>query len=236
MIAPQSAHSVPAAPLRWGIWLIPVAGIIPAIVFTLWMVGPNPNIDTDPKGAADAATSVLGLGGGIVYLLATIALVFGLFALYGWLAGGRMGTMALAGLVLSVLSVGLLLAAYGAFVLASAVAADVYRSGDAGASGVLAKLSGGNFGRAILATLIAAIIVGLLGAVANGVAIWRSGTLPRWSGVLFALGFVLLVGSAPIVSQLGGILLLIGGVWIARTIGQGGETATQTTQAAVSPI
>ena len=84
-------------------------------------------------------------------------------------------------------------------------------------------------------TLIAAIIAGLLGAVAFGVAIWRSGTLPKWSGVLFALGFVLLVGSAPIVSQLGGILLLVGGGWIARTIGQAGATSARTAPT-VSPL
>jgi hypothetical protein len=227
MIAPQSTLSVPAAPIRWGAWLIPVAGIVPTIVFTLWMVGKNPNPDTDPKGAADAATGALGLGGGIVYILATIALLFGLFALYGCLASGRTGTAALAGLVLSVLSVGLLLAGLGAFVLGSAVAADVYRSGDAGASGVVAKLSGGSFGRAVLVAFIAAIVLGLAGAVAFGAAIWRSGTLPRWSGVLYALGFGLLVGSAPIVSQLGGILLLVGGGWIARTLGRAGATRTR---------
>jgi hypothetical protein len=235
MMSPQSGQSIPGAPVRWGAWLIPVAGIVPTIVFTLWMAGSNPDIDTDPKGAADAATSVLGLGGGIVYILAAIALIFGLFALYAWLAGGRTGTAALAGLVLSVVSVGLLLAAFGAFTLAAAVAADVYRSGDAGASGVLAKLSGGNSGRAILATLIAAMIAGLLGAVAFGVAIWRSGTLPRWSGVLFALGFVLLVVSVPILTQLGGIVLLTGGGWIARTIGQAGATSARTAPT-VAPI
>jgi hypothetical protein len=197
------------------------------------MLGSNPDVDTDPKGAADAATSVISLGGGVVYILATIALLFGVMALYGWLAAGRTGGAALVGLVLSIVSVGLLLAGLGAFTLASAVAADVYRSGDAGASAVLAKLSGGNFGKAILADLIVAIVLGLAGAVVNGVAIWRSGTLPRWSGVLYAAGFALLVGSAPIVSQVGGILLLIGGIWIARTIS--GQTATATRPAAVSP-
>jgi uncharacterized phage infection (PIP) family protein YhgE len=136
--------------------------------------------------------------------------------------------------VLSVVSVGLLLAGLGAFTLASAVAANVYRSGDTGASGVLAKLSGGNFGAAILATLIAAMVLGLAGAICFGVAIWRAGTLPKWAGVLVAAGFVLLVASAPFVSQLGGILLAIGGTWIARTIGRTGATGMATT-ATVAP-
>ena len=221
--------SLPSGPIRRGIWLLPIAGIVPTLIFTLWMAGPNPDIAKDPKGAADAALSVLGLGGGVVYLLATIALLFGLFALYAWLAAGRTGGVALTGLVLSVVSVGLLLAGLGAFTLASAVAADVYRSGDAGASQVLAKLSGGNFGAAILVTLIAAMILGLAGAICFGVAIWRAGTLPKWAGVLVAAGFVLLVVSAPFVSQLGGILLAIGGVWIARTIGRADATGMATT-------
>lgn len=234
MAATRDERSVPAAPIRWGTWLLPIGGIVPAIVFTLWMASPNPDIDTDPKGAADAATSVVGLGGGFVYILASIALLFGLMALYGLLASGRSRGLALAGLVLSVVSVGLLLAAFGAFILAAAVASDVYLAGNAGASAVLAKLSGGNFGRAILMDFIAAMALGLAGAVANGAAIWRSGTLPKWAGVVFAVGFVLVVASVPVITQVGGILMAIGGGWIARTIAQADATAA-TNPTALSP-
>jgi hypothetical protein len=163
-----------------------------------------------------------------------VALILGLMALYVWLATGRTGNVALAGLVLSVVSVGLLLAGLGAAFLAAAIAANVYLGGDAGASAVLAKLSGGNFGTAVLVDFIATMAVGLLGGVANGIAIWRSGTLPKWAGVLFAAGFALMMASAPIVTQLGGILLVISGVWIARTIGKT-DTAAQTAPAVVAP-
>jgi hypothetical protein len=234
MIAERSALTVPSAPVRWGAWLLPIAAILPVIFFTIGMIGPNPDVDTDPKGAADAAANAGAVGGGIVYMLAAVALILGLMALYVWLATGRTGRAALAGLVLSVVSVGLLLAGLGAAFLAAAIAANVYLSGDAGASAVLAKLSGGNFGTAVLVDFIATMVVGLIGGVANGVAIWRSGTLPKWAGVLYAAGFALMMASAPIVTQLGGVLLVIGGVWIARTISQTDATAGESS-AVISP-
>lgn len=235
MMSTQSNRSIPVAPIRWGAWLIPVGGLVPAIIFTVWMASPNPDIATDPKGAAEAAASAVGLASGFLYILAHIGLLFGMMALYGWIAAGRTGGPALAGLVLSVVSIGVLLAGFGAAILASTVAGDVYLAGDTGASGVLEKLSGGTFGRPILIDLIIASVIGLAGAVAFGVAIWRSGTLPKWSGVLYALGFVLVVAFVPIITHIGGILLTVGGVWIARTIGQGGETAV-TAPAAASTI
>jgi hypothetical protein len=230
----RTDFSIPGGPVRWGAWLLPIAGIIPAIFFTIGMMTSNPDPDTDPKGAAEAATNAGAVVVGIILIVATLALIFGLFALYAWLASGRTRNSALAGLLLSVVSVGLLLAGLGAAILAAAIAADVYLSGDAGASAVLTKLSGGTFGRAVVADFIVAIVVALAGSVANGVAIWRSGTLPRWSGVLYAAGFTLVIASTPIVTQVGGILLLIGGIWIARTIS--GQSATATTRpATVSP-
>lgn len=222
MVSLQSELTIPSRPIRAGVWLIPVGGVVPAAVFTYFMTTP-----TDTKGAAEASTSFAGLASGFLYLLALVGLILGLVSLYGSLAGGPSGGPALAGLVLSVVSIGLLLAAFGAAILAGAVASDVYLSGDTGASDVIDKLSGGTFGRAILMTFIAASVIGLAGASAFGVAIWRSGTLPKWSAILYALGFVLLVASVPIVTHVGGILLAIGGVWIARTIGREGEGAVR---------
>ncbi len=229
----RAEFTIPSGPVRWGAWLLPIAGIIPAILFTVGMAMPNPDPNTDPKVAAEAASNAGAAVFGVLYIAAAVALTFALFALYAWLAGGRSRNSALAGMLLSVVSVGLLLAGLGAAVLAAAVAADVYRSGDAGASAVLAKLSGGTFGRAVLIAFIGSAVVGLAGAIANGVAIWRSGMAPKWTAILYAVGFALLMGNSPIVTQLGGILLLIGGISIARIIS--GRSTTAARSAAVSP-
>ena len=77
--------------------------------------------------------------------------------------------------------------------------------------------------QAILGTplIVTALLGGLLytvGTILFGVAIWRSGTLPRWAGVLYApTGFLisvagLMVGQA---QTLGTVLLIAGSGWIA---------------------
>lgn len=66
-----------------------------------------------------------------------------------------------------------------------------------------------------------------IGFIALGVAVWRSVEgLSRWAGVLLALYgplmhgplFVVRIGGLPIVSILGAVLLVLGGVLVARAV------------------
>jgi hypothetical protein len=60
-----------------------------------------------------------------------------------------------------------------------------------------------------------------IGAIALGASVWRSGFLPRWSGVPFALGFALYIpqffGSQPI-RVAHGVLVAAGCLWLATGI------------------
>jgi hypothetical protein len=57
------------------------------------------------------------------------------------------------------------------------------------------------------------------GFVLFGVAIWRSGVLPRWAGVLVAVHTPLVSGPFPLVGSVAGALLaLAGGGWIAFSV------------------
>jgi len=76
----------------------------------------------------------------------------------------------------------------------------------------------------VAATMFA---VGLLtlavGAILAAVAVWRSGTLPRWAGVPFALGFALFIPQfyAPAAVRIAhGVLLGAGLVWLGVTVGR----------------
>ena len=54
-----------------------------------------------------------------------------------------------------------------------------------------------------------------------GVALWRSGTLPRWTGVLYAVAVPLIsiVGLVVGVAQpVGAALLIVSGAWIASRV------------------
>jgi uncharacterized membrane protein YgdD (TMEM256/DUF423 family) len=71
-----------------------------------------------------------------------------------------------------------------------------------------------------------AILLLVVGNVLLGVAVWRSGTLPRWAGAIwvasallfYVLGAVLgmaTTGSSLLTQPVGGLLMAIGGGWIA---------------------
>ena len=67
--------------------------------------------------------------------------------------------------------------------------------------------------------------VGLLllgvGAVLAAIAIWRSGVLPRYSGILFGLGFALFIPqfyTPPAVRIAHGVLVAVGSMWVALTL------------------
>jgi hypothetical protein len=205
----------PAGFARAAGWLIALAAVFTALIFVYWMTGVDPK--TDPKGFASGLTSVLGFGTDFLYTAALIGLIFGMFALYATIMQGESARLALVALVCSVAGVGVLMAAEGASSLGGAVAGRVYLDGYTDAAQVMVKLSGGSFGQAVLIAFIIASCLAAVGALLFGIAIWKSGVLPHVSGVLFALGFVLLVLTVPFVSQIGEIMLIIAGVQIART-------------------
>ena len=76
------------------------------------------------------------------------------------------------------------------------------------------------FGPAIWFIIVGLLIVGL-GAVLFGSAVWSSGTLPKWSGVLLALGFALYIpqlsvfASNQLVRVADGLLIAVGCLWLA---------------------
>ncbi|TMR19089.1 hypothetical protein ETD86_20855 [Nonomuraea turkmeniaca] len=72
-------------------------------------------------------------------------------------------------------------------------------------------------------TMFAAGLVSLgASMVMAAVSVWRSGTLPRWSGTALALGFVLFIpqffGPYPL-RIAHGALIMIGGLWLATALG-----------------
>jgi hypothetical protein len=89
------------------------------------------------------------------------------------------------------------------------------------------------------ATNLLVVVLLFLGNVLLGVAVWRSGTLPRWAGALWAgaavlmypLGLVIaaaVTGSTPPTVLVGALLIVIGGAWIAWSV----LSRPSTTQAA----
>jgi uncharacterized membrane protein YgdD (TMEM256/DUF423 family) len=82
---------------------------------------------------------------------------------------------------------------------------------------------------ALMATYGVCVLLMLAGNVLLGVAVWRSGTLPRWAGALWVAGSALpLLGTVyalaldtqrtPPTVPMGAVLLVIGGAWMAYSV------------------
>jgi hypothetical protein len=78
-------------------------------------------------------------------------------------------------------------------------------------------------------TALVVILLGFVGHILIGVAVWRSGTLPRWAGALWAGANVLMYlsllygqtigpASTPFTVPLGAVVLVISGVWIVLSV------------------
>jgi hypothetical protein len=80
-------------------------------------------------------------------------------------------------------------------------------------------------------TSLLVIVLGFVGNVLLGVAVWRSGILPKWAGALWAAGAVFMyplgivyaavilgVQSTPRTVLVGALLLVIGGGWMAWSV------------------
>jgi hypothetical protein len=93
-----------------------------------------------------------------------------------------------------------------------------------------------------LATIGVSILLGFVGNVLLGVAVWRSGILPKWAGALlafapvlmyiFGLVYALTIGAnaTPPTVPAGALVLAIGGAWIAWSV------LSQPTPAAQEPV
>lgn len=216
MLSPHPHPLIPWRVVQGAIWLLPASGVIGAIIYSYWMTTPDP--ESDLAGFADWVSTATAIATGLLYVLAVTALIFGLLAVYSLLADGRSGTWALAGLVASVVGVGMILSALGAFIFAGSDIGDLYVDGEQGVGPALTILSGGNFGPAINLVFNVGIAASLIGALALGAALWRSKLVSRWAAVAFAAGFVLFLSSTPVLAQVGGVLLAIAGVMIARSL------------------
>jgi hypothetical protein len=158
------------------------------------------------------------LGSGLGLILA----IFGTFALGAYLARSRAGRLGLVAIVISVFGSALFLMPMGVSTFAAPEEGQAYLAGIEG----IPEMTTSFADTAFAATSLLVIVLLFVGNVLLGVAIWRSGTLPRCAGVLWAAASVFmylgLVYAATIGAQstppsvlVGALLIVISGGWIA---------------------
>ena len=165
-------------------------------------------------------THVFGTGLGIVLV------IFGAVALGAWLSTSRAGRLGLSAMVLTVFGSGLFLLLTGVSAFAVPWEGQAYLAGIEGLSDLPPSFADNLFGLLFLL----AIVTPFAGHVLLGVAVWRSGVLPKGAGALwiaaqvlmYVLGLVyaVVIGSqsTPPTVPIGALLAVAGGGWMAWSV------------------
>jgi hypothetical protein len=202
--------------IRVGLFALPLYGLL--LVYSTW--SPQPDQVIDPEGWARFVSSTSYLVGHIIgNVLGTALVIFGTFALGAFLATSRAPRLALWGMVLSITG-------YTLFTVPSVIS--TFATPAIGA----AYLAGNRevmtleFSPILTVLIVLALLLAVIGNGLLSVAIWRSGSLPRWAGVIWAaatlifyvlgaaLGMAATGASLP-TQPIGAALMAIAGGWIA---------------------
>ncbi|MGH3144518.1 MAG: hypothetical protein ACRDTR_01825 [Rubrobacter sp.] len=206
MIAPNTAVWI-----RVGLMALPLYGLL-----TLWGTfthQPDPNTEFEAYARYTSSTIYL-VNHLVASIFGTVLAILGAVALGAFLAGSRVGRMSLFAMVSSVAGHALILTIFGFSTFASPAIGRAYLAGREGAA---VAVNQDILGIPLFTTALLGGLLYTVGAILFGVAIWRTGTLPKWAGVLYApTGFLisivgLMIGQA---QTLGTLLLIVGGGWI----------------------
>jgi hypothetical protein len=145
--------------------------------------------------------------------LGIIFVIFGLFALGAYLTRSRAGRMGLVAMVIAVFGQALFLLIGGVSTFATPQEGQAYLAGIE----EYHKLPTSFAGTAQTATLVVSILLQFVGNILLGVAVWRSGILPKWAGALWV--------AAPVLMYVFGLVyaltigaVAISGAWIAFSV------------------
>ena len=168
-----------------------------------------------------------------------ILAIFGTFALGAYLATSRAGRMGLVAMAITVFGSLLFLMIGGVATFSSPEQGQMHLQGIEGYRDMPPILAQ----TAMMATMGVGMLLMLVGNVLLGIAVWRSGILPRWAGALWVAGSALpLLGmvyallpigadSTPPTVLVGMALLVISGTWMALSVLRGPSAETVSIQA-----
>jgi hypothetical protein len=195
--------------IRAGLLALPIYGLL-----TFWSTFTH---EPDRQNQVEAYARYISTSTYLTqHLLGRILAIFGVIALAAYLANGRGRRLALLGMVLSVAGNCLILTIFGFSTIVSPVIGRLYLEGQPGAMEVNEAIL---TSPAFIIVVFPGLLLFLVGTILFGVAVWRSGRLPRWAGVLFAPTGLLIAAGVQIgwAQTLGSALVVAAGVWIAWT-------------------
>jgi hypothetical protein len=208
---------------RAGLWALPVWGVL-LLVSTLTH---QPSYSTDfPAYAQYITTTQFLISHLVASILGAAVGLLGLTALIVVLASRQRSRLALAGLVVSTIATVLTTSVFGVAAFAQPAIGRAYLAGHTEQA---VAINSDVYGIPLFATALPGLVLFAIGIVLVGAAIARSGWLPQWAGIGFALGGVLfaivgfLVGD---VQPFGGAVLAASSAWIAYRAGRSPDVGT----------
>ena len=207
----------PAA--RWvqvGLFALPVYGLLTAYA----TLEPQPDQVSDPEGWARFVSSSSYLVGHVLgNVVGAVLVIFGTFALGAYLTASQAPRLGLWGMVLAVTGHILFTVPGAISTFATPAIGAAYLAGNRDVMSL-------EFSPVVTAVIALGLLLAVTGNMLLSVAIWRSGTLPRWAGLIWAgatlifyvlgaaLGMATTGASLP-TQPIGAVLMAIGGAWIA---------------------
>jgi len=210
---PVLPHDTPVA-RRAGAMILLGGALVVAVATLLRGAFVDPR--TDPAGFAAWVASARYRTACLLFVAGLFAHGIGMLALYGHLAPGRAGRLALVGALGVVLSDGFVLIMMGAFGFVFPEVGRLYAAGDV----EVMRIATG-FGTPFMVLQAFAAVTLVTATIATTVALWRAGDVPRWAAIGFLLGGIVVAFAPPLpyAAELPGtIVYAIGYAGIARTM------------------
>jgi len=202
-----------AGRIRLGLAALALYGVLIAAMIVVR--GPFVDAADSPGPFAQVAGSARFIAYSLGTTVGVLLGLYGYLALYAYLAGGgpAVSGPAFWGLVLS-FGLVFLLPILGVYAFAGPPVAALYRHDPRRAIELATAMGNGWY----LAMVLLQALFYCAGSLFFGIAIWRSGALPKWTGLFFILQGPM-IQFVPLVSYageiLGAVLLAVSCVWIA---------------------
>jgi hypothetical protein len=207
--------SASRARIRLGALALAIAGVL----FILYPAVRPWTDESTVEGATQAMGSQAWVAAHFFAMIGFILIPFGLLALHGAVNRTRVERLAVVALVTFWIGAGLTLPYYGAEDFALNAIAKRSEAGQI--LDLLDLVDAIRFNPAAATTFALGLLLLGVGATLAAVTIWRSGVLPRYSGIPFAFGFALFIPqfyTPPAVRIAHGVLVATGSIWVALVL------------------
>jgi hypothetical protein len=200
---------------RSGALALAVAGVL----FVLYPAVRPWQDESTVEGATKAMSSGAWVAAHLFAMVGFILVALGLLAVWNAVSRTRAERLGFAAVVTAWVGVGLTLPYYG--VEDFGLNAIARKAAEGQVPDLLGLVDAVRFSPVPITTFGLGLLLLAAGAVLAAVAVWRSGVLPRPSGILFAAGFVLFLPqffTPPAVRIAHGVLVAAGSIWLALAL------------------